>query len=215
MTGRVIRLGGGQHQAAEELLPWYVNGTLDDDDRALVQAHLDQCPACREEVGALRAFAAEYAAADPASDPGPALDRLRERMLQRPADGNTPAQPATRPQPSPMPGRWMPWALAAEFAAIAILGVLLAAAYQRPAEYRTLGAPEATPRGDLVVVFDPRLPESEMRRILRDTGSRIVDGPTSTHAYVLQVPAAQQATALAALRSERGVSLAERLEGGR
>jgi anti-sigma factor RsiW len=225
MTGRVIRFDGGAHHPAEELLPWYVNGTLDPDERAEVQAHLDRCSHCRVEVDALRAFRGEYAERERAPDPGPSLARLRARMAEQaaPPRGHASRRAPSQPQgwlAHPGLRGWLPWAFAAQTASIAILCVVLLALGDRPAEYRTLGAAEpaaktASARGNVVVAFEPQLPEAELRRIVRATGARIVDGPTSTHAYVLDVPAPQVADTLTALRGEQGVRLAERLEEGK
>jgi len=33
-----------------ELLPWYVNGTLPDDEARLVAAHISECDSCRDEL---------------------------------------------------------------------------------------------------------------------------------------------------------------------
>lgn len=38
------------HEAALEMIPWYVNGTLPAHERLKVVAHLDRCAACRREV---------------------------------------------------------------------------------------------------------------------------------------------------------------------
>ena len=38
------------HNEVSLLLPWHVNGTLSEDDREKVQAHLDVCGDCREEL---------------------------------------------------------------------------------------------------------------------------------------------------------------------
>ena len=65
-----------------------------------------------------------------------------------------------------------------------------------------------------MVVFRPDTPEREMRRILQASGARVVDGPTATDAYLLAVPAAQAAPALARLRAERAVTLAQPLAAG-
>jgi outer membrane lipopolysaccharide assembly protein LptE/RlpB len=76
-----------------------------------------------------------------------------------------------------------------------------------------LAAPSAVlpARGALVVVFDPNTPEIELRRVLREAGARVVDGPTASNAYVLHVPSNRQAQALQTLRAERAVALAEEL----
>ena len=46
------------------------------------------------------------------------------------------------------------------------------------------------------------------------TGARLVDGPTATDAYLLNVPAERQAAALAGLRASPTVVLAESLDAG-
>ncbi len=38
------------HAVANERLPWYVNGTLDDEERVEVVAHLEVCAECREDL---------------------------------------------------------------------------------------------------------------------------------------------------------------------
>ena len=44
------------------LLPWYVNGTLEGAELALIEAHLDECAECRADLEAERLLAAEFAA---------------------------------------------------------------------------------------------------------------------------------------------------------
>ena len=66
--------------------------------------------------------------------------------------------------------------------------------------------------GDAIaVMFDPAITEAEMRRVVTGAGGRIVDGPTTTHAFVLEVPAAQSGEAVQKLRAERMVRFAEPL----
>ena len=45
-----IRPEDDAHAEAEELLPWYSTGQLDDDDRALVEKHLATCVACQRQL---------------------------------------------------------------------------------------------------------------------------------------------------------------------
>jgi hypothetical protein len=79
--------------------------------------------------------------------------------------------------------------------------------------FQTLGAPAThTARGGrIAVVFVPEVAESELRRIVRDAGARLVDGPTESNAYVLEVPPADQDAIPAAFRVEPAVMLAQPL----
>src|SRR5207247_2035833 len=114
------------------------------------------------------------------------------------------------------PGRWLPWAVGLQVALIAAVGALLVDTDHRALVYRTLGATEVAPQrtGSIAVVFDPRTTEDEIRRIVRAAGARIVDGPTTTDAYVLDAPGGT-GVALQTLRSNSAVVLAEPLQSGR
>ena len=48
----IIRLRGSPHEQAQQLLPWYINGTLEADERAMVEAHLSDCADCRADMRA-------------------------------------------------------------------------------------------------------------------------------------------------------------------
>jgi len=66
-------------------------------------------------------------------------------------------------------------------------------------------------RDAVAVMFDPGIKEADLRRIVLGAGARIVDGPSSTDVFVLEIPAERTARALEALRAEPEVRLAERL----
>jgi hypothetical protein len=108
---------------------------------------------------------------------------------------------------------WARWAIAVQFTFMLGLAAWVAAPDGDGPRYRTLGAPGAGSgaRGALTVVFAPATPEVEFQRILEAAGARIVDGPTASHAYVLRVPEGRRDAALAALRAEPSVVLAQPL----
>ena len=76
-----------KHQEIIESLPWYVNGTLSQPERAEIAQHLATgCRECAREVASLTALRkAVVAVGDAAPEPSP-----------RPAPCPTPAEPAPR-----------------------------------------------------------------------------------------------------------------------
>ena len=58
------RLEGDPHQAISELIPWYVNDTLENDERERVAQHIAECPACAQEIARCRTIAAVVRSAD-------------------------------------------------------------------------------------------------------------------------------------------------------
>ena len=75
--------------------------------------------------------------------------------------------------------------------------------------YHALGAARPQPAGDLIVIFQPQATSADLTRALRDSGARLVDGPTAADAYVLDVPLAERDAALARLRADSAISLAQ------
>lgn len=67
-----------------ELLPWYVNGTLEAGDMAQVGAHLQGCAACRTRVAALQGLAGSLAAR-PLPARLPDIEVVLARLPRRPS----------------------------------------------------------------------------------------------------------------------------------
>lgn len=96
------------HDYVNERLPWYVNGTLSEEERVRVAAHVEECPVCRDDL---------------------ALCREMSRAVR--SDGAVPIPPAASAdallqqierQASP---RWLPdWRVAAGIAVIAFAAAL-------------------------------------------------------------------------------------------
>jgi len=202
---RIIPLHGEEHEEIQRLLPWYVTAQLDPGERARVETHLAACAECRAEVRSEQALRSDISTMPAQVERDWA--RLRDRIgAAQPAPaGRRGARPARRRPPS-----WVGWAIAAQVLLVVLLGAQVASR-QRPAEYRTLAAsPAAGAR--IIVTFRPDSREQDLRATLNGVRARLVDGPTSTNAYVLQVPAADRETALARLRAQPAVVLAEALD---
>ena len=219
MSGRVLPFEGRGHRELERLLPWFVNGTLEAAERILMERHLAQCSACRCEVAQLRDWRAQLMAdAEPAAQAESDAERSWQRL-----HGRLQALRRTRAPRSwhnvigdgwRQAAGWLRWGIAVQTVALLFAAALLLGGRPEPAVYHTLGATQgvAAAKGNMVIVFDPRVTEAQLRRQLRASGASIVDGPNDAGAYVLHVPAERLATARAALRAAPGVTLVESME---
>jgi anti-sigma-K factor RskA len=169
----------------EELLPFYVNGTLSEEESRRVTEALDADPALRSEVEALEEIRLRWKAMDDTiTSPGDAgLARLlaeieaAEPLAARPA-ANTNAAPSF-------------WRQAG--------GLLVAAAIGAAAMFFALPAPmtddvAVTASGDatmasyaetMAVQFTDATTLADLQGVLRDEGLIIVDGPSSRNVFQL------------------------------
>lgn len=198
--GRIIPLNGEAHHELQLLLPWYVTGRLEPDERAQVEAHLETCGECQAELVLERRLRAEIA--DLPVEVDEAWARMRERM---PAERPAPVRAARRRD-------WRSWAIAAQFVLLLAAGAALVAPRVQPARYEALGAGAAPPAAAIVVIFRPDATEAAIRAGLAASGARLSDGPTAAGAYVLRVPEARREAALAALRGDGAVVLAQPID---
>ena len=216
MSGRVLRFEGSAHSETDRLLPWFVNGTLEHDERELVERHLIECAHCRDEVAVLRQLQDLHADAAPELDASAALQRLRGRLRVHGTAPRVSRWQSLRRGWMLTP-QWLRGAVAVQALVVLVLAVALIGPDRPDARYRTLGdaAPAVTLQEDvrqLVVVFDPRISQAQMRQLLRASQARIIDGPSDAGAYVLAVPAARASSIRDALRAAPGVTMVERLD---
>lgn len=183
----------------QSLLPWYVNGSLDEAGCREVEAWLERSEHAREQLAFWQAAAEDQrrSAAAAAEDIG------LERVLQRIHAGNRPAEVAAEtPQGvfhrigAWLDGAWLKPAFAAALVVIVMQAVLLTQRPQTPV-YRgaapssgQAGAAWITADSAFVrVVFDPASTEGQLRIVLAGSGAWLVGGPGDSGEYYLAVPA--------------------------
>lgn len=202
-------LDGDDHQAIEQLLPWYVTSQLDTHEADVVEAHLATCDACRTMLAEERALCESVAALPIATDA--AWVAFRRRLVTAPPTRRKLwARRAMRSVRSDRFG-WLVAAQAAILLAVVGIGLPL---LQAPPEYRGLSGEPSTGSGNIVAVFQPETTVQQMRLTLESVGATIVGGPTGSDAYILRVPEASRTERLARLRRQRAVVLAEAIDGG-
>ncbi|MFQ5796870.1 MAG: zf-HC2 domain-containing protein [Candidatus Bipolaricaulia bacterium] len=109
---RVNREGPG-HREIVELLPWYANGTLTEQEHERVEAHLAGCEACRNELEILRGLQTAVTATSETPSVSP---DLLERTVGRIRDRNRPTRNTV----------WRRWLAGLEVrTAIAVTGIAL------------------------------------------------------------------------------------------
>jgi hypothetical protein len=196
------------HDQAEELLPWYATGQLDEADRALVERHLSSCEACQKQLSGEHVL----------------IDQFRSLDLEV-ASGWAKLRAQIAPQPRRQP--WLADTLrefwdflsrpaVAAFATAQLAFVVLAGgallSLSRPT-YHALGGTSVAPAANVIVIFRADATEQDVRDALRSSGASLVGGPTPTDAYLLHVPANRRASALAKLQSDEDVQMAEPIDG--
>jgi hypothetical protein len=211
MDTHLIPAGDPEHRFAQLHLPWYATGQLDAAEQARVARHVAGCAACQADLALDAALAAH-----PAEPPALSVEGGWQRFTARLDAGDAPAPRSAARARSRTTARglfadWRGYALAAQFVLIMLLGVWLAVSHPAPASYRSLGRPMPRSEGDLLVMFAPETREGALRALLTQAGARVVDGPTVTGAYVLDLPQGGQQAALSTLRSSPQITLAEPL----
>lgn len=169
-----------RHAAADELLPWYVNGTLSAGEHARVRRHLDECGTCRDNVML--------------------LSRV-ESVVSRPMA--TPILPSRRPEVLlekidrlERTGRWlgrMP-AVAAASLAVAAVALAIAAATlllesRDPAIYETVTSESQHGTMDYVLSleFEAGTGREDRQRVLRELAARDVRLDETSGLYELKL----------------------------
>ncbi|MBL8515802.1 MAG: hypothetical protein JNM76_02440 [Betaproteobacteria bacterium] len=189
---------GEDHDEAALLLPWHVNGTLDQAARSRVMLALAASPALRAEAGWLSALQVQLRAATPHADPEPAWDRLRQLIA---AERQGKLVPLSSRRTWHAPKTWVPLAMAATL----VLGVFVGVMHQRHVDDITpLSERRAGPGHTFIqVTFKPSATEGEIRRLVHAINAEIVSGPGALGVYTFRVPSPKAAAALDALRARR------------
>ena len=70
-----------EHREIDLLLPWYVNGSLEEPERDRVRLHIQGCQLCQQEVPLLRLIQAEVAS-ERQGEPEPAPGGLEQVLTK-------------------------------------------------------------------------------------------------------------------------------------
>jgi hypothetical protein len=205
-----------EHHEVSALIPWYVNDTLEDQQRDKVDSHVGTCTVCRNDLGVhQRIF--EGIGAQPALDymPVASLKRLQARLDAVQAQGDSAQMAPLEPMPSESP--WRGW-IAASIAAMAVaIGVLATDRWMQfeargeQANYHTVTSAAPRPRGEVIrAVFSPAITLVQLQSLLDEAQLKIISGPTEAGVYSLASNSTLTVrSSLALLRQHATVRFAE------
>lgn len=187
------------HDAVNERLPWYVNGTLSDEERVEVDAHIEVCAECREALSLCQEMAAAIRsnAAIPIP-PGTSAEALLARHANRPSSASRNG-----------------WRIAAAIAVITVVGLLatpwLAGTGGTNQRFETVTEPSSLAAVDYVfaVRFEAGTSAADRQSVLASLGGKALaeDEELGVYRVTLSLPP-QSLTELYA----RAAALAERDE---
>ena len=209
------------HAEVWNLLPWYVNGTLEADERKQVERHLTQCLTCRTEVAEqaeIARCAAETDVIDSVMETS--LAKMHERLAAEgaavPPSGHVPNRaPRSRVadlwnRPRPVGGRsWRDWVhrilgyrplavgVMGGVPAMALVAFLMFGGAQTPvAPFTTLSDGEVTATGPVLrVKVEVDADASAFEALLAEQGLVVLSGPTPYGVYTLTFADADAAQA--------------------
>lgn len=212
-----------EHLAMNELIPWYLNGTIDEAARSRFDRHLPTCPRCRADLDLDRAVHTRLAMQSTVEYmPAASLKRLNAALNQfqsgsKPCSATPPSDlHRTRPDLTRRVLRERV-AVAASIVIVAVtLGVVLIDRMTESGRlaansYHTVTTARAKPPQETIrAVFAPAMTVVQLQTVLDEARLKIVAGPTEAGVYSL-APTSTLTTAasLDILHQNAGVRFAE------
>jgi anti-sigma factor RsiW len=209
----------GPHPEISELIPWYVNGTLGELDRQRVNAHVDACAVCRDELSQERQIFKAMAAESTVEYMSAASFKRLQTTLDLAAQPVPSAQHgrSAAGRRSPRLSPW-PYRVAASLAVLVVaLGIVSAdkwihfLALGASPEYHTVTTSAPRPPDEVIrAVFSPNITLAELQALLDEAQLRIVAGPTEAGVYSLAANSRRPInSSLVLLRRHASVRFAE------
>ena len=198
------------HEEINLLLPWYLNGTLDTEEKEVVKKHLSDCSLCHMEIEELKMLRGTIMEANEAQnemlsvsvekmemDIMDRIDAYEESVVQ-----NTQRVPITETdslwtkvqgffEGITMPAM-SPVGMAALFVIqfAIILGLAGTLLFNEP-EYEVLSVDTQTAQNmgpTIMISFKDSATEKEIRGLLSSIDGRIIDGPKAGGLYIVELP---------------------------
>jgi hypothetical protein len=172
------------------ILPWYVNNTLEKDEKKNVEDHLLECPVCRQELDAIRNERDKYynTVAEDMAIPRTFPKLIAE--IEKEEEGRWKRFTAFIPSPRFRPALATALIAIQFFVIISLIGIFAMNPWGTGESlYRTLSGPvmfvQKGPR--LTILFHEGVQEKSIRELLLEINGNIVSGPTPMGIYTVEL----------------------------
>lgn len=218
---------GRVHDEVWALLPWFVNGTLDEFEATRVRNHMRTCTRCQREVAGQTWLRGRIHRAPPMANavaPGfeKLLARIQNETVAAPSGTGERAAPGLferlQQWVSPLSRRPLAWSLATALLAVSALPLWLYPGWLvGSSPFHTAANPGSFAQfqpNDIRVVFAEPLSPAAIDAIVAPMHGRVVAGPSGPGVYTIRfddgdrLPAAL-ASRLGMLRARKDVAVAE------
>ncbi|MGI9296060.1 MAG: anti-sigma factor family protein [Pseudomonadales bacterium] len=167
-----------EHDYVHNLLPWYLNGSLHENDTNRVNAHLEQCDTCT------LALQEEIKIAQQLQQEPPAMQQLLAHKEHNFAQLKTRLELSKKVRP---------WRLNIPQVAALILITgfvgFFGARLANDGDYVTLSRTATSDATVLQIMIQSNATERELRQLLLNTDAKLLNGPSQKGVYRLQLPA--------------------------
>lgn len=171
------------HRQTIESLPWYVNGTLEADERARVERHLGECLTCR---AALREEQRTQVLVREQQDVPLSAEHGLSDLLSRIDSGKKQARP-TLVRPVPVYALTI-GAFVIVIGSLFLLSTRILEPDQSSAAFSTLSDTADIGQPQIDIVFADSVDDEEIAEIVDSFGGRLIGGPTALGRYTVALP---------------------------
>ena len=170
------------HETANQLLPWFINGSLNETEHTLVNAHLKICDVCQREVNELIHVSKQFN--DPSIDGIWEGSRRKARAQFLTSLGAHAGEPditdhhdsLRRPEKSTV-------VTLASFACLLLLASIMVFISPSEDKFETLSMTRDATTPIVQIVFSPNATNHSINKVLFAKGNTVLSGPTRHGVY--------------------------------